>query len=394
MTTMDDFDIYFAIYETSQQLHPLLFSYVHVKGHQDRHCPFHLLSWEAQLNVECDKHASRLLPLLLRHHQHAHPQLPFTCPNLYIHGQLVVRDFQHRLRYVACSPDYREYLCQKFQWKSSDCEEVNWLAFSFAFRRVNSNDQMRLHKFLHDWLPLNAAKHVNKPEEEQWCPSCYRHKEDFWHFLECPSPVRTTAFNKLRSSLLKLHQKYSVDIHLFQLLWEGLLSIRFSLSIDEQCLVYPVSLQNLFHKQQSIGWDQLFYGHIAVSWADKITADSKGSVSGTIFYSQVITIIWQYVLDVWRLRNADLHLPQIQHVALNVLEQQVQQLFHQIQSDPVLQPVAPTITIAQVLRRSPAAIQEWVHTTKMHVQQYLSAVNQQARLCTQDIRQFLINLNH
>jgi len=253
---------------------------------------------------------------------------------------------------------------------------------------------MRLHKFLHDWLPLNAAKHVNKPEEEQWCPSCYCHKEDFWHFLECPSPARTTAFNKLCSSLLKLHQKYSVDIHLFQLLWERLLSIRFSLSIDEQCLVYPVSFQNLFHKQQSIGWDQLFYRQIAVSWADKITADSKGSVSGTIFYSQVITIIWQYVLDVWRLCNADLHLPQIQHVALNVLEQQVQQLFHQIQSDPVLQPVAPTITIAQVLRQSLAAIQEWVHTTKMHVQQYLSAVNQRARLCTQDIRQFLINLKH
>jgi len=110
MTTTDDFDIYFAIYETNQQLHPLLFSYVHVKGHQDRHCPFHLLSWEAQLNVECDKQASRLLPLLLQHHKHAHPQLPFACLNLYIHGQLVVWDFQHRLHYA----DYCEYLCQKF----------------------------------------------------------------------------------------------------------------------------------------------------------------------------------------------------------------------------------------------------------------------------------------
>jgi len=87
------------------------------------------------------------------------------------------------------------------------------------------------------------------------------------------------------------------------------------------------------------------------------------SVSGTIFYSQVITIIWQYILDVWQLCNADLHLPQ-QHGDTNILEQQVQELFHQIQSDPILQPVAPTVTIAQLLQQSSAAIQEWVHPQK------------------------------
>jgi len=251
---------------------------------------------------------------------------------------------------------------------------------------------MHLHKFLHDWLPLNTAKYFNKPKEEQWCPSCHHHKEDFWHFLECPSPARTAAFSKLWSSLQSLHQKYSVDIHLFQLLWEGLLSIRFSVSIDEQQLVYPASYQDLFNKQKSIHWNQLCYSHIAVSWADRITADSKGSVSGTIFYSQVITLIWQYILDIWRLCNDDLHSPQLQHVTLNVLEQQVQQLFHQIMTDPILQSVAPSITITQLLQQSPQAIQEWVHTTKQHVQQYLSAAQQQAHLCTQDIQQFLINL--
>jgi len=164
-----------------------------------------------------------------------------------------------------------------------------------------------------------------------------------------------------------------------------MLSIRFSISIDEQHLVYPASYQDLVNKQKYIGWDQLFYGHIAVSWEDKITADSKGSVSGTIFYSQVITIIWQYIWDIWRLCNADLHSPQLQHAALNVLEQQVQQLFHQIQTDPILQPVAPSSTAAQILWRLPWAIQVWVHTTKMRVQQYLSVVQQQAHLCTQDI---------
>jgi len=130
------------------------------------------------------------------------------------------------------------------------------------------------------------------------CPSCHHHKEDFWHFLECPYPTHVAAFNNLRSSLQSLHQKYLVDLYLFQLLWEGLISTRYSISIDEQLQVYPPGYQDLFTKQKLIGWDQMFNGHIAVSWAEKITISSNGALNGTVFYSQVIRIIWQYILDI------------------------------------------------------------------------------------------------
>jgi len=225
---------------------------------------------------------------------------------------------------------------------------------------------------------------MNKPPEEQVCPSCHHHNEDFWHFLECPHPTQVAAFNKLQTSLQSLHQKYSADLHLFQLLWEGLLSIRYSISIDEQLHVYPPTYQDLFVKQKLISWDQLFYGHIAVSWADKITMDSRGTVNGTVFYSQIIRAIWQYILDIWRLCNANLHSPQLQHTTQNILAQQVQQIFHQIQMDPILQ------RIAQILCRPPSAIKEWIHSSILHIQQYLSAANQRAYLHTQDICRFLI----
>jgi len=59
---MDNFDIFNAIYQTDQQLHPLMFCYEHILGHQYQHCPFHQLSLEAKLNIECDKWAAMLLP--------------------------------------------------------------------------------------------------------------------------------------------------------------------------------------------------------------------------------------------------------------------------------------------------------------------------------------------
>jgi len=134
----------------------------------------------------------------------------------------------------------------------------------------------------------------------------------------------------------------------------------------------------IFNKQQSIGGTN----QLAATKAAKQVVASNAA----------ITLIWQYILDIWRLRNDDLHSSQLQHVTLNALEQHVQQFIHQIQTDPILQSVAPSITMAQLLRRSPWAIQEWAHTTRLNVQQYLLAAQQRARLCTQDIRQFLINL--
>jgi len=201
---------------------------------------------------------------------------------------------------------------------------------------------------------------MNKPPDEQVCPSCIGHKEKFWHFLECPHPTQVAEFNQLRLCLQSLHQKYLVDLHLFQLLWEGLLSIRYSISIEEQLKIYPHAYQDLFIKQKSIGWDQLFYGHIAVSWADKITMDSKGTINGTVFYLQVIRAVWHYILDIWKLWNVDLHSPQLQQISQNVLEQQVQQILHQMQSDPILQSIAPSITVDHILCQPPGAIREWI----------------------------------
>jgi len=124
--------------------------------------------------------------------------------------------------------------------------------------------------------------------------------------------------------------------------------------------------------------------------------DSNGTINGTVFYLQVIRIIlWQYILDIWKLCNADLHSPQLQHLSQNVLAHQVQQIsYHQMHTDPLFQPIAPSITVDQVLHRPPSAIQEWTRSSISHIQQYLSAAHQCACLHTQDIRSFLVNHNH
>jgi len=152
--------------------------------------------------------------------------------------------------------------------------------------------------------------------------------------LECTAPERRKLFNQLHHDLQTLHTTYQIDPHLFQLLWQGLLSIRMDTDISDQLPDYPAQYSTLFERQREIGWEQLYYGRISVSWAYHIDSATHGKTSGTIFYSRAIKRIWQYLLSVWTTRNNALHPPTPSDLTIAQLQQQVDNLIHTARQDP------------------------------------------------------------
>jgi len=100
----------------------------------------------------------------------------------------------------------------------------------------------------------------------------------------------------------------------------------------------------------------------------KITADSKNSVNGIIFYFQATTLIWKYILDCWFLHHKDFHASQQQSVLQDSLFNQVQHLIYQMQSDPILQDISPSLTIEEILCTTQFAIHEWLQNSTSHMQ--------------------------
>ncbi len=271
---------------------------MHIKGHQDKNQPVHTLTKPAQYNVNCDHRATDTLPDLAPFSTQQPTQpMPSSYPHLIIQRKVVVKDLQGALRHAAVTPAYRSYLQTKYHWTPTDAEEVNWNALTMTLKHF-PKDHNRLAKLIHEWLPLLGA-HSQETSPATLCPQCQQTNEDTWHFLECADPARQTLFNQLHRDLQQLHNKHKIDPHLFQLLWQGLLSIRTSTDINNQLADYPPSFRPLFEWQHEIGWEQLYYGRIAVTWAHYIDSTTKGKTSGTIFYSRAINIIWKYLLDIW-----------------------------------------------------------------------------------------------
>jgi len=305
-----------------------------------------------------------------------------------VHGKTIVREMATALRHAAQTPDYREYIKEKFQWTDQACDDVNWVSLKYALRKLDPADTTRAHKFLHDWLPLKGAKHTASPTNSPLCPQCLREDETVWHFFECTHADRAHRFRNLQADLHALHTQSNVDPHMFQLLWQGLLAIRTDTPIEDQYESYPAPFQPLFQAQAKIGWDQLYYGRISTLWAHYLTTSSQYKTNGNVFYAQVTGIIWKYIFDCWKQRNQHLHSPETVPPDYPVLVDQVRQIIETSNNDPALASMAPTHTADQILQRPIPMIRSWAWCRAQHMQNYLTAAHKRAVLHTHDIRNF------
>ncbi len=96
-TITDDYDVYNEIGQVVRSLTHFKVTFVHVKGHQNRHAAKQPLSLPAQLNIECDERAARFISTAHRTRQQDNPALPHSYPHLRIHGKIIVREFSQAL---------------------------------------------------------------------------------------------------------------------------------------------------------------------------------------------------------------------------------------------------------------------------------------------------------
>jgi len=393
ITILNDYDVVAEIKRTLQALAPLKIELHHIKGHQDDKTATHDLSLPATLNIECDSRANRELPLLQDYSIFTpHPKFPSAYPYLQINNRNIVRDLAETLRHAATSPDYREYLQEKHDWTQSDSYEVNWNAIKLAMKHVKPTERRNLQKFLHDWLPYRAShRRGDVSHDETLCPSCQHAPENYWHFLECGNQKREQLFQSLLKDLKQMHIKQNLNLTLYYMLQAGLLSVRQATEIPHAEENFQ-GLEELHHRQSRLGWEQLFYGRISVTWAHYIDDHSDGNTNGTIFYSRIIRRIWRYALDAWTSRNLDLHErnPDLDRPALAA---QVQNLIHLANQDPTLQHMTRSDTPDNILNRPIAQVQQWIETVSLHIRHHLAAAQQRAALHTRDIRSFFPTMN-
>jgi len=387
-TTANDSDLYVALADIIQKCNPLQLQFTHVAGHQDTKTKRPLTLPELY-NVECDKRAKEFVtasPTLST--SIGNPEIDAAGPHLYIERKLICRQYLQALREAAALPAYYDYLQKKLHWTRQTVTTIHWHAFQQAIHGIHPNDQRRIVLLINDKLPLRASKAHPHPGSKL-CPSCQREEETPGHFLMCQHRERNAAFTQLKNNLTKLVTQYQLHPSVFTSLWLGLVATRMHTPYPDIAGDLPNVLKPAVQEQTRIGWEQVYKGRITYQWAKAINHLHPGlSLSGCTVIVLIIKTVWQYLLDLWKLRNQHLHQDAGQ-MSLPDYRQAVQTMFDQRhQLPPAAQEAVFYRPIDQILALPPAAIREWILRSQKYIQQQTCAAKKRAKLNTQDIRSF------
>ena len=351
-----DYDVIITILRTIQAL-PFSISFHHVKGHQDS-TPNRTLSWEATLNVLCDRLANNAL--------RSSQPVPLVPPTAFCPVQLVLDDKtitsfpRSHLTHHSSRSLLLAYLKRRHAWTDQIIDLIQWNAHRSAFNHFTLAHRPFLCKLIHRHLPLGKRLASWTHDYPTICPTCQHADEDFAHFLACPGRQTWTIERLFR--LNQDLQRLRTAPHLRRLLMIRLRTLLLPQATEQ---LFPQDgLLSLSQEQSQIGWMGLVTGHFSTKWETLQAQFNPRSAAG--WQAKVISNIWRMLQDLWTLRNTHLHVQSpsgLDPVRDRILLAQVQDLYD---LQPALavhdQALYPT-TLQEATQLSRSVLTTWKNMT-------------------------------
>jgi hypothetical protein len=173
-------------------------SYFHIRSHQDRTRQDEPPDMIVQMNIMADELASQYRETM------THPILQLedeSFCHLVINDKFITRDSQKHILETSSRIPIQQYFHDKFGWNSATFLDIDWRNQHRALTNYESNDQRRLIKFCHGWLPTYDRMYREKLTPSQRCPLCYYLIESNKHLFSCRHPRQQEATQELMKFL-------------------------------------------------------------------------------------------------------------------------------------------------------------------------------------------------
>jgi hypothetical protein len=231
---------------------------------------------------------------------------------LVIAGKAITRDINQQLWQEASKIPIQEYYKERYGWSHRVFNKINWKAQQAALIKFSMQDQQRILKFVHKWLPTGRNLQREQKSQSSNCPLCRHSIEDNLHMFNCPHPEQI----KLQHELLLFIAKQQLDKgmpDLVQILEWSLASCSDQVDWKIDLQHYPESLQEAIQEQNEIGWQHIFYGRMSTKfelaqeqhyrWLKALESTHNGRQWARLLIQQ----IWRTMLAMWNNRNKAKH---------------------------------------------------------------------------------------
>jgi hypothetical protein len=286
------------------------------------------LDLPAQLNIKADSLADQQRRLM----KHPKTSISVVHRHLKVDGKYFTKDLQRHLLESASRVPIQQYYRDKLGWSNQVFNDIQWDLQSKVLGGYNINDQRRILKFVHGWLPTNKRLHRENKSPHQRCPMCFYIVEDDLHLMNCKHPAQAATvqemIGKLRKDLQCSDQAKQVLINIIQMATKEKSEMQTIMRSSQKEILKGAEAQ------QRIRWEQVIYGRMARAFvlmmAPVHSENDSQSLSSASQGKKCIRIIWDTFLTLWRHRNEFIygHIQESKKAALlQVIEMKVNQCY-------------------------------------------------------------------
>ena len=334
--SVPDQDLWLLTTELIEAL-PIRITLKWVRGHQDSnvygdktHGPF---TRDVMLNIKVDELAAKGMSDGMGNY-HKKLILSTEAISLYNTSTVSISNVRKYMTNTVNGEVLKEYLMRRKGWRISDLRIIDWEGVEAMVRGAGAIKRAKLIKLLHNWqntgrqkgrfrdsrLKLDSEVPLAPTEEEKHCHECpegCNEEETDLHYLNCPAPH---AMKRRRECIKKVLRRLKI-----LRTYEGIISTighilekiskkeEMQFDWDEMNRDGDMSLSIALVGQESIGWNCLCQGFVAKEWS-RIQARHYrrlGKKSRTLniarWKKMFSTILTDYSIDCWKLRNESLH---------------------------------------------------------------------------------------
>jgi hypothetical protein len=279
-------------------------SYFHVRSHQNRTRQEEPSDMIVQMNIMADELASQYRETMTNPIRRVEDD---SFCHLVINDKFITRESQRHILETSSMIPIQQYYHDKFGWNSATFHDIDWKTQHRALSSYESNDQRRLIKYCHGWLPTYERMFREKLTPSQRCPLCYYLTESNDHLFSCRHPIQQAATQELMK-FLDNDTKNHGNRDLNEILKLAILHCQ-TPSWTPPPTTDNRDLQNCIQAQTKIGWVQIFHGRITRRFSifmdnhykKQGTTDKK--LTGARWAKLLIKAFWDNLLTRWSQRN-------------------------------------------------------------------------------------------
>ena len=292
---------------------------VHVKGHKDDTTDWDDLTFQQQLNIECDRSAKLWLAANEGTEKSPQPTARVFHSERWavLHGSIkLTSNVKNTLLEAFHGVATVQYLKEKYKWPNDVFSQIDWPAIGTVFGKISTPTRVKHSKLMHSWLPVMTRTARYTRSADNLCPLCLTVPETQDHIYCCSSPDATKHRAAAWQCCLEtLRTKGKTSRHILDAFDSG---GTIFLQLPPRPVLYttrpvPAILTTSFGSAQAaqddIGWQYIFRGFISQEWGTTQALYSHHIEKPTAHWSVehwkriVVAALLEFGHSLWKYRN-------------------------------------------------------------------------------------------